>query len=364
MKAEYRAARFLLVLIAVTLILFGNSQAQETTTLVDIADRTVTVSNEPKRIVCLAPGTLRLICYLGAQDKLVGIERFEKVRPVGRPYWLANPQLARLPVVGPGGPKSINHDPDLEAVLGVRPDVIFISYMQSRKADDLQNRLGIPVVVVSYGEAATFDPTVYRSLRILGKVMGKERRAEEIVTFIEGARTDLFGRVAGVEYSKKSRVYVGGIGYKGSQGIESTDAAYVPLNWVKARNVATEIRASGHLFLDKEKILSWNPDIIFVDAGGMDLVRADYRKKPEFYRGLAAVQNKSIYQLLPFNYYMTNLGTAVADAYACGKILYPDRFGEIDLPKKTDAIYTFLLGAPLYRKMEETFGELGARVEL
>ncbi len=336
--------------------------AGDTVTVTDLVKRTVKVPRNPDRIVCLSPGTLRLICYLGAQDKLVGVEQFEKSRPVGRPYRLANPQLVDLPSVGPGGPKSINSEPDLEAVLQVNPDVIFASYMKAPTANSLQKKLHIPVVVVSYGMFATFDPAVYESLRVVGKVLGKERRAEQVVSFIEDSRADLLKRVEGVPESEKASVYVGGIGYKGFQGIESTDATYVPLEWVKARNVAKDLQKSGHLFIDKEKIISWNPRIIFVDAGGMKLVEEDFRKKPQFYQGLNAVKSNSVFLLLPFNWYMTNIGTAIADSYACGKILYPEKFADIDLPKKADAIYTFFVGKPVYGMMKKHFGTLGSRM--
>jgi iron complex transport system substrate-binding protein len=196
----------------------------------------------------------------------------------------------------------------------------------------------------------------------LGKVLGKEKRAEEIVAYIEGARKDLLDRAQNADNAKKARVYVGAIGYKGFQGIESTDASYVPLEWVKARNVAKDIQQKGHLFIDKEKLISWNPDIIFIDAGGKNLVMGDYRKKPAIYKELSAVKSKSVRLLLPFNWYMTNIGTAIADAYACGKVLYPDKFSDVDLPKKADEIYTFFLGKPVYQRMKKDFGELGGVV--
>jgi len=60
--------------------------------------------------------------------------------------------------------------------------------------------------------------------------------------------------------------------------------------------------------------------------------------------------------LLPYNFYATNIGTALADAYHIGKVLYPEQFKDIDLEKKADEIYTFLLGKPLYREMKDEFG--------
>ena len=86
-----------------------------------------------------------------------------------------------------------------------------------------------------------------------------------------------------------------------------------------------ELNKPGHVFIDKEKLLEWNPDIIFIDENGLALVKDDYTKNPDFYNSLKAFKDGQVYGILPFNYYTTNIGTALADAYYIGKILYPDK---------------------------------------
>ena len=103
----------------------------------------------------------------------------EKNLPAGRPYWYANQALARLPVIGPGGPANINKDPDLEAVLSVKPQLIFITQTEPARVEALQRKLSIPVVLLSYGKVGSFDSVVYDSLRLVGKIMGVEKRAEK-----------------------------------------------------------------------------------------------------------------------------------------------------------------------------------------
>ena len=153
--------------------------------------------------------------------------------------------------------------------------------------------------------------------------------------------------------------YVGGIGFKGVHGIESTDPNYLPFRWVGAKNLAASPNKAGHVMLDKEKLLGLNPECIFVDGGGLTLVAADYAKKPEFYKNLRAFQQGKVYLLHPFNWYTTNLGTALADAYAIGKILQPEEFKDVDIATKADEIYTFLLGRPVYAYMAKRYGPLG-----
>ena len=336
--------------------------AQEKMRVIDLEKRLVDVPKNPERIICLGPGSLRLICYLGMASKVVGVERFEKSPPVGRAYLWANPDLAKLPVIAPGGPAGINKEPDLEAVLKINPQVIFIANMEPAKAEALQKKLNIPVVILSYGGFATFDDVVFESLRLAGKILGVEKRAEEVVAYIENARRDLLKRTETFDEKKKPRVYIGGIGFRGTQGIESTDASYFPLDWVRAKNLAKESAPKGHLFVEKEKILSWDPDLVFLDGGGLGNIRQDFQKKPEFFRNLKAFRTQKVHVLFPYNWYVTNIDTAIADGYVAGKILYPDPFQDLDPPRKADEIYSFLLRKPVYRNMEKEFGTIGQTV--
>jgi iron complex transport system substrate-binding protein len=330
--------------------------AAEDITITDMGRRKVTVPVNPKRIIAIGPGALRIMCYLDARGKVAGIENFEKVRPTGRPYWIASPDLKALPVIGPGGPQHLDKEPDLEAVLKVRPEVIFATYMKPATADALQSKIGIPVVILTYGTFPAFNEKLYASLKVAGRILGKEDRAGAVIDFIEGAKADLLERTQGIDPAKQPSVYVGGLGFRGLQGIESTDPAYLPLKWVRANNVTAGMSKTSHLFIDREQLLMWNPDIIFVDGTGYGLVKQDFKKKPEFYGALKAFQNNRVYVLLPFIYYVANVGTAIVDAYAAGKVLYPDRFQDVDLPQKADEIYTFLLGAPVYEHMTHDFG--------
>lgn len=349
-------------LVGVIVLLAAASVGAATVTVADMAQRTVSAPFDAGRIVCLGPGALRLIVYLQAEDRVVGVEEMEKRTPRGRPYWMAHPGLAQLPVVGPGGPASINKKPDLEALLRVRPEVIFVTYMDAALADEVQQTLGVPVVVLSYGAFATFDDAVFQALRVAGEILNRTARAEAVVNFIEDQRRELQRRTAEIPPEKRARVYVGGIGHRGAHGIESTEQQYIPLAWVKADNLAerVEARVGSHLFVDKEILLKLDPEMIFIDGGGLELVAIDYHKKPDYYQSLQAFKNRRVYTLMPFNFYTTNIGTAIANAWAVGKRLYPERFDDIDPATMADTIYTFLLGVPVYDQMQADWGPIGA----
>ena len=76
------------------------------------------------------------------------------------------------------------------------------------------------------------------------------------------------------------------------------------------------------------------------------------------YRVLSAVEKGEIYGVLPYNWYSQNHGSILADAYFIGKVLYPERFEDVDPVEKADEIYTFLVGKPVFDRMNEGFGSM------
>ena len=362
MKSRFFTISMLLVL-ALSSFLTGcttaNSGKSDTVTVTDLLGREVAVPIEVNRIVAIGPGALRLYVYAGNLEYVVGVEQIEANNPTGRPYLLANPDLAELPVIGQGGP---NNAPDPERILTLMPDVIFSTYAtEASVADELQDKTGIPVVAISYGHSGfgatnLFAQGVPDSLLLIGQITGDSTKAQAAIDFLNQALEDLGKRTAGIPEAGKPSVYVGALGARGTHGIESTQGNYSLLNAIHAKNVVDETGESGSMMIDKEKLLAWDPDYLFIDQGGFAAVMEDYRKNPTFYESLSAVQNGRVYAQLPYNYYNTNIDTALADAYYLGTILYPAAFADVDPVQKADEIYKALLGHPAYAQMAEAFG--------
>ncbi len=181
------------------------------------------------------------------------------------------------------------------------------------------------------------------------------------MNYIESMRKDMRIRTKDIPQNSRPAVYVGGIGYRGVQGIESSEQHFIPFEWLGANNIARHVQATAgsHVIMGREILLRLNPDVIFVDGGGSALVMQDYRKKSKFYHALNAFTSQRVYILHPFNWYTTNIGTALADAYAIGKIICADAFQDVNPEKKADEIYTFLVGKPVYEAMKKTYGKIG-----
>jgi len=70
------------------------------------------------------------------------------------------------------------------------------------------------------------------------------------------------------------------------------------------------------------------------------------------------VQEGKVYAVLPYNWYTQNFGSILANAYYIGKVLYPEKFAGVDPAGKADEIYTFLVGKPVFEKMNAAFEHL------
>jgi len=328
------------------------NNSDEIIELTDMVGRKITLERPVERVVAVG-SALRLYTYINGTNKLVGVERGQQSPDTGRPYIIANPDLQELPIVGEGFPAT----PDPELLIEAEADVIIAGdIVDIGEIEDLEKRTGTTIVVITTGNEAVFDKEMYESLKIIGKVIGKENRAEELIEYMEDCKTELMELTKNIPQEEKPSIYIGGLSYKGNHGIESTYGNSPVLDAIGAKNVADEIGKAGSIMVDKEQIIEWDPDIIVIDENGLPLVKEDYEKNPDYYNGLTAIRNGQVYGQLPYISYYNNIETAMADIYFLGKILYPKAFENIDVEEKADEIYEFILGKPLYGEMAEIFG--------
>ena len=327
----------------------GAAQTGNTNTriITDGAGRQVEIPETVGSIVCVGVGALRYTCYVGAQDLVIGVEDYETKPGMSRLYNYVNfDKFKDLPVIGTNG------EPYTEEIIAIAPDVIVMSMSASVEADDLQAKTGTPVVVVP-GSDTTLDTNAYETIRILGQLYGMEDRADQLRAYLEGIQKDLDDRTRDIPDSQKPSVYVGGVSFKGHHGFEGTEAGYGPFALIHAKNLADTTGQSGAFNIDLEQVLSWDPDIIFVDFNGMSLINEDYAKNPDYYDSLTAVQEGRVYSQISFRSSASNLETALADAYYAACVIYPEQFADIDPVAKAQEIFEMLLGTDPYADLKE-----------
>ena len=324
----------------------ADTDAAGTRLITDSEGREVEIPEKVESIVCLNVGALRYTCYMQAQDLVIGVEDYEKEQSISRGYNYVNFELFQdLPVVGNNG----EHYP--EEIISADPDVIVMSAYDDSDADSLQEKTGIPVVVVP-GSDSMMDEGAYETFRIMGELYGKEDRAQELLDYMDSIKEDLETRTADVAEEDKLTAYVAGVSYKGAHGFEGTEAGYGPFAAINAKNLADETGQTGPFDIDPEQVLAWDPDVIFVDFNGLDLVNEDYASNPEYYEQLTAVQEGRVYSQISFRSSASNLDTALADTYYAASVLYPEQFADVDPEEKAAEIFEMLLGENFYEDLK------------
>lgn len=326
---------------------------KETRTVTDTWGRTVEIPATVESIICLGSGAPRMAAYLGVVDMMVGAEEHDiQNQTVLRDY---NPvwqeRLKALPAVGAGG-GSGNNNGYPEEIVGLNPDVIVAAFSQEA-ADELFTQTGIPVVCVRYISNDLANDTFYSALRVFAEVVGRQDRCETLLAYIDDSKADLKARTAALLDDQKPRVYNGAITFNGRHGFAGTSAKFGPFTATNTINVADEAKVDGYYEVDLEKVIIWDPDVIFLDPGNMDLVNDEYRTNPGYFDSLRAVQEEQVYTMPSFNNCGMNITYALMDAYYTGIVLYPDQFSDVTIEAKAQEILTLFLGEDTFREMAE-----------
>jgi iron complex transport system substrate-binding protein len=115
-------------------------------------DRGVTTrwTTAPQRVITLLPSLTETVCALEQCTRLVGVDRYSN--------WPA--QVAKLPTLGGG------MDPNIEAILALKPDVVFTA-TSSRSAERLE-ALGLKVVALETISHADVQRLLNKVSQVLG----------------------------------------------------------------------------------------------------------------------------------------------------------------------------------------------------
>lgn len=345
----------------------GDATEESVVTVTDAFGRTVSVPSGINRIICSGGSCIRYIVYMDADEMLAAATGSSNSSTTHetRPYIIANPQFADLPSLG-----SSDSSSNLEMMVSLQPQLIFTMGSASNltvdgmtSADNLQVKTGIPVIAVASGAITTEEgrEQLYTSFRQMGLVLHKEERAEELAGYIEATLADLERRTGDIPESEQKRAYVGGLSHSGAHGLISTQPRYPPFDWVHVKNIAGDYDLQ-YVDYSKESLLMADPEIIFIDGGTLNLMEGvgafDDIRSPIFSE-LQAVKNGKVYAVLPYNCGGNNIETTLADAYYVGKVVYPDRFADIDPEKKADEIYTMFVGKPVFSQLKSNCNNLG-----
>ena len=350
-----KAFSFLLILtMIVSLTACGTPSADKTATrtVTDVLGREVEIPAEVKTIIALGSGGPRLAAYLDVMDMLVGVEEYDtKEVVVLRDYLPVHYEnIKALPIVGSGG-GSGNNNGFPEEIIKAAPDVILAGFDQEA-ADELQTQTGIPVISVRHSTGLAHE-SFYTAMRVFAEVVGAQEQCEKILGFVDAAKADLSTRTTGVSDDEKLKAYAGAVTWNGRRGFAGTYSNFGIFDAINALNAAYDTGIEGFYEADLESIVVWDPDVIFLDPGNMDLVMDEYIANPDFFNSLRAVKEGKVYTLPAFNYAGTNITYALMDAYYAGIVLFPEQFADVNIAEKSAEILETFLGMDTFSIMAD-----------
>lgn len=339
-----------------------------TITVIDAYGREVTIPENPTDVATAGSISCRFITYVQAQDSITSVDfgetRESRLTYEPRPFALANRQFITMPAV-----TSDSGAVNIEQLLVLNPQLLIMSAYSASdigEADDITEKTGIPVVLLddTADLGANRDKFDY-NINLLAKIFGKEKRAEEFLSYIDNTIADLNERTKDIPESEKPTVYIGGVAYNGAHGITFTEPYYPPFQYVNIKSVAADEERTSTLAIEvsEEKLLEWTPEVLFIDATTLrykldDNAFQSLESDPN-YVGMQAVENDNVYVTIPYVWNGINHESSLANAYYVGKVLFPEKFEDIDPVEKTNEIYNVFVGEKVFDQVNGFIQNIG-----
>ena len=232
------------------------AEAAPTREFTDSTGRTVTIPETATKIAISGPLSQVYILPL-AGDMLVGVSNAyaEDAAEYLPDYLFEITEIGQLY----GGKGEM----DLEALLSAAPDVVIdIGDAKSTVVEDmdaLTEQTGIPFVHIDATVATA--PEAYR---LLGQLLGREEKAEELASWCENTYSELTKVMEQVDADGARKTMLYCLGDKGTNVIAEGSFHAETVNMMSQNLAVVEDVVSNGLGneVDLEQILSWDPDVI------------------------------------------------------------------------------------------------------
>lgn len=335
--------RFTALFFALLLVPLMAFSARAERTVTDQLGRNVALPDKVSRAVVLQHQTLNLVVQMNATGNVVGILDQWK-QQLGANYVRLAPELAKLPM--PGGLTKVN----IEALLQLKPDVVFVTNYAPAEMIGQIEKAGIPVVAISLltapqAEATKVSPVVadeeaaYESgfaegVRLIGTVLDRKDETEALIATATAKRKLVAERLASVSPAQRVSAYMANPDLNTYGSGKYTG---IMMKRAGAANVAAGLQ--GFKQVTMEDVLKWNPTVIFVQERYPEVV--EEIKRAPAWQPVAAVKAGRVF-LMPE--YAKAWGYPMPEAMALGELwmakkLYPERFADIDMQAEADAYY-------------------------
>lgn len=247
----------------------------------DSRGKTITLPHEAMRVVVLYNALVDDVYMLQAGEKIVGIP--QQIYEMEDTYSflsklderIKNKSIATPTFGGPSG--------NAESIIGLKPDLVLTFNTDEDHISQIEN-MGIPVFTFS----SLNDEKILDELKNVGKLLGKQKRAEEITGYVseevKKMRTSQAGSPKKIYYAwSKGRIMsTSGKGSLIDMAITLSGAQNACPVPVEAPNISAET------------MYQWNPDLIILWNSQL----SDVYSLKEL-AALPAVKNKQVFAMSP-----------------------------------------------------------------
>jgi iron complex transport system substrate-binding protein len=294
----------------------------------DKIGRTVTIKTPVKRAVLYE--AYELIPLFGAWDQIAGISRYAYENDL---LLAVKPDIRKLPNAGSA------FDLNPEVLLKLNPDLV-MTWTIDHKAIRFLEQKGLPVIAVYPDNVHE----LYDVMRLQGKLFGKEKQVEKVISRMEEMFKLIRDRVKNIPPSSRKKVlYLTGKQTRVNGRIGITHDLFTMMG---VDNVAGNIgeRSSD---VSLEKIIGWNPDLVYI-WGSARYGAPDLINNPQW-RHIKAIKERQVYKSPKWGTWSPRLAPI---ALLMASQAYPERFRDIDLIKTIDKFYREVYGIP-YAKVTQ-----------
>ena len=329
---EINKKLLLSLMIVLILLLVPTISAKEVT--IEDADGFKTTINTPvETIVCLSNSTNQIITALNSFDKVIAWDKSSQEDMF--------PQPERDLKVVAGNSRS----PQIEAIAELNPDIVIADTMLQ---DDHRKKIksfGIPIIV-----ERTSDPErLLTTISNIGKIVGKNKRADDLISFIQQYRNLIEKRINKLAESEKKKVYW---------------EWYEPFKTgAKGSNVNPKIEQAGGINIavdaqgryptvSSEYVWESNPEIIIKQAtrgATKSEMKKAYHKiiNRDSLKSTKAVKNNNVH-VITWDIF-SGLPSIVGDLYFA-KWIHPELFKDINPEKVYSELLNRFLGVDDFTK--------------
>ena len=256
----------------------------------------------PKRVVSQTVGTDEMLMALADPGQIAALS----VPSRNPDYCTDATKAAAVPQLAAS---------DAEAILRFHPDLVLMASFSRAETIAQVRRAGIPVLVIERFD--TLEDT-YADLRLIGKAVGHEDRAEALVAQLKARVDALAARLKGVTPTRL--MAPSAYGYIAGRHTTFDDLCAR----AGALNVAAEAGLEGHAPIPSEKVLVWKVDRLVLEGSDRAAALARVRQIAPFKFTEAAREGRCV--LLP-EALLSTVSQHRVDAYeALAKALHPERF--------------------------------------